>query len=121
MIVIFLILFRHVIPLLKEFVVKRGSNSMFKHFDMPNYIAGRNGITNNPTSHMNGSTMNTEHGIIILEDLSTQGYNLVDPDLMMFNIEQMTVICVLLNFSRHLSAQNFVCISTVQILHNLII
>ena len=57
---------------------------------MPNYVCGKSKQLNNST--LNGKTINDEIGIIILEDLSSKGYNLVDPDLMMFNLEEIKVI-----------------------------
>ena len=57
---------------------------------MPNYVCGKSKQINNST--LNEKKINDEIGIIILEDLSCKGYNLVDPDLMMFNLEEIKVI-----------------------------
>ena len=61
---------------------------------MPNYVCGKSKQLNNST--LNGNKIKDEIGIIILEDLSCKGYNLVDPDLMMFNLEEIKVtrICL---------------------------
>ena len=39
-----------------------------------------------------GEETRNENGIIVLEDLSAQGYSLVDPDFMMLNLDEMTVL-----------------------------
>lgn len=86
---------RNIIPLLKEFAEERGSISIFNNFDMPNYVCGKSKQINNSTS--NGKTIKDENGIVVLEDLSSRGYNLVDPDLMMFNLEEIQVIGIYLH------------------------
>ena len=81
---------RNVIPLLKKFAEEKGSSLIFNKFEVPKYVLGKSKKINNSTS--NGKTVHDENGIIIVEDLSSQGYNLVDPDLMMFNLEEIKVL-----------------------------
>ena len=93
LLIYFLLASRNVIPLLKEFAEEKGSSLIFNKFEVPKYVCGKSKKINNSTS--NGKTVHDdESGIIILEDLSSQGYNLVDPDLMMFNLEEIKVIWI---------------------------
>ena len=68
---------------------------------MPNYVCGKNKLKSN--TNLNGKHPHEENEIIILEDLSLQGYKLVDPELMMFNLEEMKVIIILLTFKKILN------------------
>ena len=60
---------------------------------MPNYICGRvyRSIIDDTSSTNGGHEKEYDNGIVILEDMSSKGYHLVDPDLMLFDLDQMKV------------------------------
>ena len=74
-----------------DFISEQNGNGIFENFEIPNYNFGISGNVNNPKNTKEGNEK-TDNGVIILEDLSAQGYRLVDPDFMMLNLDEMTVI-----------------------------
>ena len=85
--------FRHIIPLLKDFKRRKSKGSKFKTFQVPNYVCGRvyRSIIDDTSSTNGGHEKEYDNGIVILEDMSSKGYRLVDPDLMLFDLDQMKV------------------------------
>ena len=85
--------FRHIIPLLKDFKRRKSKGSKFKTFQVPNYICGRvyRSIIDDTSGTNGGHEKEYDNGIVILEDMSSKGYRLVDPDLMLFDLDQMKV------------------------------
>ena len=84
--------FRDIIPLLIDFIKDRPTNWKFEKFEIPKYYCGRNGDWDMSRNFTRSAEASADNGIIILEDLSAQGYNLVDADFMMLNLEEMTVL-----------------------------
>ena len=82
---------RNVIPLLKQFANERCPDMGFQHFHVPKYICGKIFSEAQAITSTKASPTNEEFGIIILDDLSSKGYNMANPNLMIFNLEQMTV------------------------------
>ena len=78
-----------------DFISEQNGNGIFENFEIPNYNFGISGNVNNPKDTKGNEKIDNENGVIILEDLSAQGYRLVDPDFMMLNLDEMTVIMVL--------------------------
>ena len=83
---------RDIIPHLLDFIRERHGNGIFENFEIPQYSYGVSGGKSKSMNPEKDGNMDSENGIIILEDLSAHGYRLVDSDYMMLNLEEMRVL-----------------------------